>query len=233
MSQYAGWQIERNGFHAMGSGPMRALAQVEDLFAAFPIKDNSGSSVGVIESSLLPPAELCNFVADQCGISPRKLTLLVAPTNSLVGTMQIVARSVETAMHKLHELKFDVQCVRSGLGTAPLPPSGGKTLVAMGRTNDAILYGASVILWCDCEDDYLAEFVTRVPSCSSSDYGRPFAQLFESYDYDFYKMDKLLFSPAAISMISLRSGRTFSAGEINDALVKQSFFSDSSDGAGG
>ena len=179
--------------------------------------------MGVIEHSELPPAAVCLNIAEKCGVSPRQLSLLVAPTNCLAGVMQIVARSLETAVHKLHELRFDVACVRSGLGTAPLPPSGGSYLSAMGRANDAILYGAAVILWCDCDDQQLAEIVEQVPSCSSPDYGRPFAELFAVYDHDFYQMDKMLFSPAAVSMISLQSGRTFAAGKTDEQLVKRSF----------
>ena len=31
-AQYAGWQISRDGYFAMGSGPMRAAAAKEELF---------------------------------------------------------------------------------------------------------------------------------------------------------------------------------------------------------
>ncbi len=225
LSQYAGWRIEQEDFFGMGSGPMRSAAQVEALYQSFPCLNNTGKAVGVLEACQLPPAAVGLHLADQCGVSPRQLSLLVAPTNSLAGIVQIVARSIETAMHKLHELKFDVACIVSGLGSAPLPPSGGPPLRAMGRANDAMLYGASVVLWCDCEDGLLAEIITQVPSCSSPDYGRPFAELFESCHHDFYQMDKLLFSPAAISMISMQSGRTFSAGQIDKSIVDSSFLS--------
>lgn len=226
LSQYAGWRIELAGFCGMGSGPMRAAAQVESLYETFPCRDNAGSAVGVIEAAEFPPVAACLEIAEKCGVSPRQLSLLVAPTNSQAGLMQIVARSIETAMHKLHELKFDVSCVRSGLGSAPLPPCGGPTLLAMGRSNDAILYGASVILWCDCDDQELAQIVEHVPSCASRDYGRPFAELFAAYNHDFYQVDKLLFSPAAISLISTRTGRTFAAGKLNPQIVKKSFLSE-------
>src|SRR5205085_9356716 len=84
------------------------------------------------------------------------LTLLVAPTISMAGTTQVVARSVETAMHKLHELKFDVTQVISGYGVAPLPPVATDFVQAIGRTNDAILYGGRVTPWVRADGAVLA-----------------------------------------------------------------------------
>ena len=85
-------------------------------------------------------------IAAACQVEPSSVTLLVAPTASLAGGVQVVARSVETAMHKLAELKFDLARIVSAHGSAPLPPVAGDDLAAIGRTNDAILYGARVVL---------------------------------------------------------------------------------------
>src|SRR6202008_1102498 len=106
---------------------------------------------------------------------PEKLTLLAAPAASLAGNLQVVARSLETALHKLHELHFDLGQVVCGLGTAPLPPVPNEELSAIGRTNDAILYGGRVVLWVQADDGQLAEIGPKVPSSASADYGAPFA----------------------------------------------------------
>src|SRR5690606_22770213 len=119
------------------------------------------------------------------------LTLLVAPASSLAGTVQVVARSVETTLHKLHELKFDVTQVVSGYGVAPLPPVARDELAAIGRTNDAILYGGRVTLWVRADDELLAAVGPKVPSSASKDHGALFAELFQRYG-DFYKIDPLL-----------------------------------------
>jgi methenyltetrahydromethanopterin cyclohydrolase len=222
-SQYAGWRISGDGFFAMGSGPMRAAAAVEPLFQEYKLSESTEVAVGILESREFPPPEVAEQIAHACDIIPRRLTLLVAPTSSLVGTMQIVARSVETALHKLHELKFDLRRVISGFGTAPLPPSGGKDLPAMGKTNDAILYGGEVTLWVSGEDDDLQQVAQQLPSSASSDFGAPFLELFERYDHDFYKMDPLLFSPASISLVNLNTGKTHQAGRVLPDLVQKSF----------
>src|SRR5439155_16234806 len=92
-------------------------------------------------------------VAQALGLAANKITLLAAPAASLAGNLQVVARSLETALHKLHELKFDLNQVVAGFGSAPLPPVARDELGAIGRTNDAILYGGRVNLWVQAEDE--------------------------------------------------------------------------------
>src|SRR5439155_26610230 len=121
---------------------------------------------------------------------------------------EVVARSDETALHKLHELHFDLGQVSCAFGTAPLPPVGENELHAIGRTNDAILYGGRVVLWVNADDALLAEVGPKVPSSASSDYGEPFTAIFERYGHDFYKIDPMLFSPAQIAFQNLKTGRS-------------------------
>lgn len=221
-SQYAGWQITGGGFFAMGSGPMRLLAGKEELLAHYELRQQSSVAVGVLESGSLPPEEVCRQVAQSCGVEPQQLTLLVAPTTSLAGTFQVVARSLETALHKLHELGFPLTKVQSGWGAAPLVPPASEFLPALGRTNDAILYAAQVVLWIDAGDEELEAVVGRVPSSASADYGEPFAQIFQRHGGDFYQIDPLLFSPAVVTLHSLQSGRTFRAGRLNLEVLRRS-----------
>ena len=222
-SQYAGWQISVGKYFAMGSGPMRAAAQKEALFHEIGITDESEVAVGVLEAGKLPPQEVCEKIAQDCGVSPDELFLLVAPTSSVAGSVQVVARSVETALHKMHELGFDLASIRSGFGAAPLPPVAADDLTGIARTNDAVLYGGSVNLWVDCDDSQIQELGPKIPSCASKDFGRPFAKIFAAYDRDFYKVDPHLFSPAKITLSNLRSGNCASFGEIRGDVLQQSF----------
>jgi methenyltetrahydromethanopterin cyclohydrolase len=151
------------------------------------------------------------------------LTLLVAATRSIAGTLQIVARSVETALHKLHELKFDLKRVVRGRGSAPLPPLVGDDFAAIGRTNDAILYGARVLLDVRGDDASLEEIGPRTPSRASKDYGKPFAETLAAYGNEFYKVDPLLFSPAEITFANVDTGRSFTFGGVNAGVLEESF----------
>ncbi len=222
-SQYAGWQIAVEKFFAMGSGPMRAAAAKEALFDKIGCTEKAAVAVGILESRKLPPDNVCQQLSAACGVAPQNLTLLVAPTASLAGSVQVVARSVETALHKLFGLGFDLQRVVSGWGTAPLPPASPDDLTAIGRTNDAILYGGEVTLWVRGDDASLEAIGPRIPSGASHDYGQPFSVIFEKYHRDFYKIDPHLFSPAVITLANLDTGRTFRFGHTLPRVIHESF----------
>ncbi len=222
-SQYAGWQITSEKYFAMGSGPMRAAAGREEIVQHLGGRESADQVVGVLESRKLPTGTVVAEIAAKCGVSPADVLLAVAPTASFAGTVQVVARSVETALHKLHELGFDVNRVVAGSGVAPLPPIGRDDLIAIGRTNDAILYGGIVTLWVRGDDESLAEIGPRVPSCSSASYGRTFARLFEAAGHDFYKLDPHLFSPAVITFNNVDTGRVLHFGGIDRMLILESF----------
>ena len=222
-SQYAGWQVRAGKFFAMGSGPMRALAGREEVIQQLKITDDSTVAVGVLESRKMPDVSVVAAIREKLPDTVNRLTLLVAPACSIAGSIQVVARSVETALHKLHELKFDVNAVVSGFGVAPLPPVAKDELAAIGRTNDAILYGGRVTLWVDCDDAVIDEVGPKVPSNSSKDHGELFADLFTRYG-DFYKIDPLFFSPAEVTFVNVRTGRARTFGTTDAALLKKSFF---------
>jgi methenyltetrahydromethanopterin cyclohydrolase len=226
-SQYAGWQISVGKFFAMGSGPMRAAHGKEELFDHIPGREQPPVAVGCLESRKLPDDGVIDYLATTLNLPANKITLLVAPAASLAGNLQVVARSLETALHKLHELKFDLNQVVSGLGTAPLPPVASDELGAIGRTNDAILYGGRVVLWVQADDDQLNEIGPEVPASASSDYGTPFASIFERYSHNFYDIDRMLFSPAEVVFCNLKTGRSFPFGRIKTEVLYQSFFGES------
>ena len=226
-SQYAGWNLsfvkEEDNFNALGSGPCRALALKEDLFNDLNYSDKFYSTVVVLEVDRNPPQEIIDKITNDCGISEKNLTIILTPTRSLSGSVQVVGRVLEVGMHKLHEIGFPLDKVIDGFGSAPVPPPAPDFLIGMGRTNDAILYGGTVHLFVDVPDDEAFELAKRLPSSTSSDYGKPFADIFKEYKYDFYKIDKLLFSPAKVIVSTIKTGKTFVEGSTNIDLVEKSF----------
>lgn len=222
-SQYAGWQIKTANFFAMGSGPMRAAAGREALFKDIPGREQPPCAVGVLESRKHPTEEVVAFIVSQLPTSAEKLTLAVAPASSMAGTVQVVARSLETALHKLHELKFDLHQVVSGFGVAPLPPVAADEGKAIGWTNDAILFGGRVVLWVRADDELLDQVGPKVPSSASRDYGAPFADIFKRYNGDFYKIDPMLFSPALVEFRNLKTGKVHRFGKTAPDLLQKAF----------
>lgn len=223
--QYAGWPISANKYFAMGSGPMRMARGKEAILDHFLLRERPDFGVGILESTALPNETVIKSIAAECDLPTKSLALIAAPAGSIAGSIQVIARSVETALHKLHTLKFDLKTIFSAFGTAPLaPPSAPEDVVGgIGRTNDAILYGGQVTLWVECDQKLVDEVAEYVPSESSRDYGRPFAETFKQYEYDFYKVDPNLFSPAVVSIINRRTGLCRKFGKIRTDILRASF----------
>jgi methenyltetrahydromethanopterin cyclohydrolase len=223
-SQYAGWKIDRDDYFAMASGPGRALIRAEELYDDLDVDEQAGTAVLCLETPDAPPEAIAAYVAERAGVAPGEVTILFAPTASLAGGVQIAARVVETALHKLHELGFDVRRVVGAIGSCPLPPVAKNDPDAIGRTNDAVLYGGQVELTVDAPDEELEPLVARLPASASDDYGEPFGKVLEAAEWDFYKIDPLLFSPAEVRLVGTRSGRGFHAGGVNVATLERSFY---------
>jgi methenyltetrahydromethanopterin cyclohydrolase len=224
-SQYAGWAIDPPGFFAMGSGPLRAKARVErELFGKLRYAEDARRGVLVLETRTLPTDEVAAWVSAKAGVPPDGLTFAVAPTASLAGGVQIVARVLETGLHKMDTIGFDVTRVTSAMGTAPLPPVARNDIRAIGRTNDCILYGGQARYTIDADEAELAALAERLPASASADYGTPFYEIFKRYDSDFYKIDPMLFSPAEVWLTSVTTGRTFHAGRLDAGVLRASLF---------
>lgn len=222
-AQYAGWQVSVEDYFAMGSGPARAAIRAEtELYETIAYGEKPDHAVLVLEGAELPGPAVAAAVAGRAGVDVARLALVVAPTASLAAGVQVCARSVETGMHKMVEHGYDVRRVTAGFGTAPLAPVAGDDLRAMGRTNDCVLYGGRVHYTVDDEDEALEALASTLPSARSNDYGRPFHEIFESYDHDFYEIDPSLFSPAEVWITSSRSGRTFHGGGIDVEVLRRS-----------
>jgi methenyltetrahydromethanopterin cyclohydrolase len=221
-SQYAGWNLSHGDYFAMGSGPARALASVEPLFQTLAYRDKASSAVLLLETDKAPPQALVEKVANATGLAARNLTFLFAPTQSLAGTVQIVARVLEVALHKANDLGFPLDHILDGVGAAPIPAPHPDFLTAMGRTNDAIIYGGCVQLFIKGSAEAAEELAHKLPSRASRDYGRPFAEIFSRFKGDFYAIDPLLFSPAEIIVTAVESGDTFRAGERDFDMLERS-----------
>lgn len=222
-SQYAGWSLQHEKFFSLGSGPARSIAQREDIFKELAYVDHADSTVLVLETSQIPPAEIFEKIARDTKIAPQNLTLILTPTTSIAGVVQIVGRVLEVALHKAHTVHFPLEQIVGGFGVAVLPPVSTDFMTAMGRTNDAILFGGFVQLSVQCSDEEAEKLANALPSSASKDYGKTFAEVFKSYNMDFYQIDPLLFSPAKVEVLNMSTGKRFTAGEFNQGLIEKSF----------
>lgn len=220
-AQYAGWAVEADDYVAMGSGPARALYRGDPVFEHLTYEDQAKAAVLMLEARQLPTEAVAQKVAEKCGVAPENLYLLVAPTASIVGSVQVAARVVETGLHKMVEVDFDVESVLSGFGTCPLASIAADDLRAIGRTNDAVLYGGRAWYTVRTEDERVEAIIEKLPSSASQDYGTPFYDLFQRYDGDFYQIEPLLFGPAEVYINNVTSGRTFHAGAVDAEMIRR------------
>ncbi|QSZ67954.1 methenyltetrahydromethanopterin cyclohydrolase [Methanofollis aquaemaris] len=220
-AQKAGWTVKTGNYFAMGSGPARALSlKPKHTYEVIDYQDECESAVICLESDHLPNGEVMQTIADACKVDVANTCAIVAPTSSIVGSIQVAGRCVETAVYKLNELGFDTRKIIAGMGTAPIPPVRGPKQ-AMGVTNDATIYHGQITLTMNAPE--ITEYLEKIPSNKSQGYGKPFNEIFKEAGYDFYKIDTSLFSPAEVIINELSKGAVYHVGEVNPDVTLQSF----------
>ncbi|BDH79236.1 MAG TPA: methenyltetrahydromethanopterin cyclohydrolase [Methanothermobacter sp.] len=225
-SQKAGWAVNVGEFFALGSGPARALSKKpSETYEEIDYEDDAEIAIIALESDKLPSEDVTENIAEECGVPTENVYALVAPTASIVGSIQISGRVVENGTYKMLEaLDFDVKKVKYAAGIAPIAPVDPDGLKAMGKTNDAVLFGGRTYYYIESDEgDDLKSLTENLPSSASKDYGRPFYEIFKEADYDFYKIDKGMFAPAEVFINDLRTGEVFRAGFVNEELLIKSF----------
>jgi len=222
--KHADEPLTNDGLAPILTGPAKALLHPPDpsvVLAGY--YDDSDVAVASFQTDRPITTDLATRVAERCCVDPENLYVVVAPTTSLACGIQVSARPIDQVMHRLHEEGLDIHSVRYAAGLAPVAPLSADELVAMGRINDALLYGGQIMLYVEGDDDQIAETIDRLPTQARPEYGRPFKEIFEAHDCDFHKMDLRLHSLALVQINNIRSGRSFSAGEINYDVLRRSF----------
>lgn len=222
-TQFAGWDIKIGEYFGMGSGPARAIAlKPKEIYTEIDYKDRADHAIVVLESDKLPSDDAIAYIASECGVKPSKVYAVVTPTNSLAGSVQVSGRVVEIGVYKLRRLGLDPKKILCAFGSAPIPPIHPKSARAMGRTNDALYYGGETYYSVSFEDDdKLKEIVSKAPSSTAREYGKPFYEIFKGAGFDFYKIDPNLFAPAVVSVNNIKTGQTFRSGQVNATVLKE------------
>ena len=232
-SQFAGWQIKGDGFSAIASGPARALAlKPKHLYEKLKYKEEANTAVLVLETEKKPPETVIKQIAETCKVSPKNLFLIMFSTTSLAGATQVSGRIVETGLHKLERLGLDPLIVKHAWGYAPIVPIHPSSGEAMGRTNDAILYGGVTNYTLNYDDEQkLENIVKQAPSSASrllqearrlAEKNPRFLDIFKEAGFDFYKIDPDIFAPAVVSINNMKTGKTLRAGSLDIEVMKVS-----------
>lgn len=222
-SQMIGWEVKEVGYSGFVSGPGRILARKpEKIYEKLGYRERAREAVLVIESSAIPPDPILHSLARMCGVDPKCLYVLVAPTASLAGSAQVAGRCVEAGLHKLERLRFDVMKVLRAEGRAPIAPLIKNERLMMGRLNDMILAAGQAWYTVDGRGIELEKLVERIPSSTSVHYGRPFFEILRDVGFDFFKVDPDIFSVAEVFLIDSETKKAYHAGKIDSKLLRAS-----------
>ena len=217
-SQKGGWELSQPDFEGLGSGPARALVAEETEFQALDYADAFDLAVLAVESDQLPTDAVAEHVAERAGVSPEAVYLPAYRSASVAGSVSGAGRAAELAVFRLFELGYDPSDVLTAAGSAPIAPVPAEEETAMGRVNDAVVYGGDVHLTVRSDDSVLEE----VASTAAVTYGEPFREIYAHVDWDLSQIDPAVFGPARVT-IDVRGGPTYTAGDRHESILSESF----------
>lgn len=223
--QISGWELSPGNFAPILAGPGRTLGRKENdwLTPYTDYEDDFDKAIITIESPSTVTLEQANNLAKACNVDSDMLYILIAPPASLVTYIQVSGRILEQTLHRLMEENFDLDTIIQSQGFCVIPPLIKDELISMGRMNDALIYGGHANFTVNTKDKYIKNIINKITSDQSEVYGRPFKEIFKEADLDFYNVPKELFSPASVTIINEKTGKSFNAGKFNKKVLEKSF----------
>jgi methenyltetrahydromethanopterin cyclohydrolase len=225
--QVGAMKLGEGAFAALGSGPARAKARADRWAQRVEYEDPSPLALIQLQMRGLPAEETLQEVADACRIPLANLTAMVAPTASLVGSVQVASRAFEQCIVALaRNTSFDITSILRARAVAPVAPVIDDELWAMGRANDCLVYGGSSSLWVrHSNDDEVRRTTESLPfSVNAGDYyGKSYREIFDAFGRSLYNIPADFDGPAKVAMTNQLTGSVFAAGEINLDRLYRSF----------
>ncbi|MHA1243561.1 MAG: methenyltetrahydromethanopterin cyclohydrolase [Candidatus Heimdallarchaeota archaeon] len=216
--QAASWNVNKDEFFGMVCGPGRALAQKPSkIYKLLEYKDSSDTAILCIESDKLPTPKVIDYLAEKCNVEKKNLKILMIKTNCLVEYLQMAARAIEIGVFRLVEqLGFSKEKVQHAIGSGLVPPLSDDANISNDRVNNALIYGTRLYLVVkSTPEDNLEELIEKIPSNSSSSYGKKFLELFEAAGKDFGKMDLSILAPSEVIINDIRTGKLYQKGKVD------------------
>lgn len=207
------------------SGPCRAIRCQDPYVQASGYRDEKATeAVCHLQIHEMPGEETLLYLAEQSGVAPENLYVLVARTGGMTGAAQIAARNVEQVLPSLVDHGFDVHCIIEACGSAPLLCSADDETLAMGRVNDSLIYGQETNLYVRCADEEIERILPILPFNKNTDvYGTPFLDLFRRCDCQWTKVPRAWDAPCRVNFFNLATNHTFTAGALHHGVLESGF----------
>lgn len=225
-SQLSGWalpELKTNNIVPLISGPIRTIVKEDKFAKAFPYEDKNDEVVVALQGGLIPDIRLTDYLASKSGVDPDKVYVLTAAAGSLAGIVNVVARTLETSLWRLHALGFNPEKVFSAWGKAPIPPISKDEYTSMIRSNTFVYYGGTVGLTVDCDDKEITDILKKVVLSkeTTDQYGIPFGKLLTEANGNIFEMTKFVHSVTKVILYNVNSGNTFKCGETDLEVLKE------------
>lgn len=222
----AGLYLPYRGYHQPVAGPIRSITSTDHWSDCVAYRDTEAKkAVGCLQITTLPDEELAQKIADAVGKDPSDLYLLASRTSTIVGAVQIIARNIEQAFATIADHPdFPIECIVQAVGYSPIATIEDDEIIAMGRVNDCLIYGAESTLYCDCEDSLIEQMLEKLPLCKNeSVYGIPFEEMFREAGCDWAHVPRDYDAPCKVNFINVRTNHFYSAGMIHYGVLERDF----------
>ncbi|MBN1330531.1 MAG: methenyltetrahydromethanopterin cyclohydrolase [Candidatus Heimdallarchaeota archaeon] len=223
--QAASWNIAKGNFFGMACGPGRALAQKPSkIYKLLNYQEEHKTAILCIESDILPSDEIIDYLAEKCNVERRNLVLLMIKTACIVEYFQMAARAIELGIFRMVEqLNYPKDKILSAVGTGLVAPFSTDREISNDRVNNALIYGTRFDLIIKAIDDNhnIAELINKIPSKSSTFFGKSFLEVFNEAGKDFANFDLSLLAPTEVHIAVQNSQEKYQAGKIDKELLKR------------
>jgi methenyltetrahydromethanopterin cyclohydrolase len=222
--QAASWNISKGDFFGMACGPGRALAQKPSKsYKLLDYKEESDKAILCIESDKLPSDKIIDYLAEKCRVENKDIIILMIKTACLVEYIQMAARAIELGVFRfVEQLGYPKDRILHAVGIGIVPPLSEDNDVSNDRVNNGLIYGTKLFLIIKShKEDNLTDLISKIPSKSSSSFGKSFIEVFNEAGKDFANFDLTLLAPTEIIINDIRTGKIYHEGKIQlDKIIK-------------
>lgn len=223
--------LKENEYSALSLGPAKALAQEpKEVFDKVEYEDKADVGVLVLQADSMPDEKVSGYIASKCKIPPENLYLVIAPTASIAGSVQVSAHVLEDSLWRLTEyLDYEYSKVKFVTGSSPISPVYPEIWRRPGITPDDMIRNAGRIHFYlySSEGDDLQKIVDEMIIEKTQAFGKPFYEILNSGIFSRGLDKKTLgregwtYVIAEAMVTDLRTGKIYKAGKIHVNLIKK------------
>jgi methenyltetrahydromethanopterin cyclohydrolase len=211
-------------------GIKNALIAGADTIEHGVMLDEEACKIMVEKKAFYVPTLCSEYIASKCKISPENLYLVMAPTASVAGSVQVSAHVLEDSLWRLTDyLDYEYSKVKYITGSSPISPVYPEIWRRPGITPDDMIRNAGRIHFYvySSEGDDLQKIADEMIIEKTQAFGKPFFEILNSGIFSKGLDKKTLgregwtYVIAEAMVTDLRTGKVFKAGKIHADLIRK------------